>query len=257
MAIEDLLRIMAALRDPENGCPWDIEQTFETIAPYTIEEAYEVADAIQSGDMEALKDELGDLLLQSVYHAQMATEAGYFNFSDVVHAVCTKMISRHPHVFDDARAETAADVDTLWEERKAQENSDSGYKSALDGVALGLPALLRARKLQKRAARTGFEWPSPAAARAKLEEELAELDEAVTRGTRAEQLDELGDVLFCLVKYAAMLDIDAEESLRHANDKFIRRFKGMEKKLQEHDRSPSSLSPDEWTDLWRQQKEIS
>ena len=217
--LERLRDIMARLRHPETGCPWDIEQDFRTIAPYTIEEAYEVADAIERDDMIALRDELGDLQLQVVYHARMAEEMGAFDLSDVLDGICAKMIRRHPHVFSDSASPG-------WEEIKAVERSarsDDG--SALAGVASALPALLRAEKLQKRAARTGFDWPDPSGALAKIEEEIAEVAEA---DTAEHQAEEMGDLLFAVVNWARKLGIDPEAALRAANAKFEKRFRAME-----------------------------
>jgi nucleoside triphosphate diphosphatase len=216
-----LLAIMARLRDPKTGCEWDNVQTFETIAPYTIEEAYEVDDAIRRGDMTELKDELGDLLLQVVFHARMAEEAGQFDFGDVATAISDKMERRHPHLFG------AADQGGhhLWEQIKAEERGARGHKSALDGIAGALPALMRAEKLQKRAARTGFDWPDPSGARAKIDEELAEVEAAATSEARAE---EIGDLLFAAVNWARKLGVDPEVALRAANAKFERRFRAME-----------------------------
>ena len=215
-----LLAIMARLRDPKTGCEWDSVQTFETIAPYTIEEAYEVDDAIRRGDMAELKDELGDLLLQVVFHARMAEEAGEFDFHAVAAAIADKMERRHPHLFG------AADQGGhhLWEQIKAEERGAKGHESALDGVASALPALIRAGKLQKRAARSGFDWPDPSGARAKIDEELAEVEAAAPDG-RAE---EIGDLLFAVVNWARKLGVEAEEALRAANAKFERRFRAME-----------------------------
>lgn len=218
--IARLRAIMARLRDPDHGCEWDSVQTFATIAPYTIEEAYEVADAIERGDLAELKDELGDLLLQVVFHARMGEETGAFDFDDVVTAISDKMARRHPHIFGDA----AQGGHHLWEEVKAAERNAKGQASALDGVAIGLPALLRAEKLQKRAARTGFDWPDPSGARAKIDEELAEVETASDE-TRTE---EVGDLLFAVVNWARKLDIDPEAALRAANAKFDRRFRAME-----------------------------
>ena len=216
--IDRLLQIMARLRDPESGCPWDLEQNFETIAPYTIEEAYEVADAIARQDLAALKDELGDLLLQVVFHAQMAAESRDFSFDDVAHAISDKMERRHPHVFGDA-------LTLDWEGIKEEERQALGDPSALAGVALGLPALLRAEKLQKRAARTGFDWPDPHGARAKVIEEIAEIDGA----TDADALeDEMGDLLFAAVNWARKLGVDPEAALRRGNRKFEKRFRQIE-----------------------------
>ncbi|WP_395611609.1 nucleoside triphosphate pyrophosphohydrolase [Allosphingosinicella sp.] len=218
--IDRLLAIMARLRDPATGCEWDSVQTFATIAPYTIEEAYEVDDAIRRGDLAELKDELGDLLLQVVFHARMAEEAGAFDFADVVTAISEKMERRHPHLFGSADE----GGHHLWEQIKAEERDAKGHASALDGIALALPALLRAEKIQKRAARTGFDWPDPSGARAKIDEELAEV-EAAAPDARAE---EIGDLLFATVNWARKLGVDPETALRAANAKFERRFRAME-----------------------------
>ena len=219
--IDRLVAIMARLRDPERGCEWDTVQTFETIAPYTIEEAYEVADACQRGDMADLKDELGDLLLQVVFHSRMAEEAGHFALPEVIAAISDKMERRHPHIFGDVEN----GGHHLWEQIKAEERGAKGAASALAGVALGLPALLRAEKLQKRAARTGFDWPDPGGARAKIDEELAEVEAAATP---AEVEEEIGDLLFAVVNWARKQGVDPEAALRAANGKFERRFKAME-----------------------------
>ena len=217
--IEELRDIMARLRHPETGCPWDVEQDFRTIAPYTIEEAYEVADAIERGDMAALRDELGDLQLQVVFHARMAEEKCAFDLKDVLDSISAKMIRRHPHVFGDGASPG-------WEEIKAAERAgNSDDDSALAGVASALPALLRAEKLQKRAARTGFDWPDPAGALAKIEEEIVEVTEAESIEHRAE---EMGDLLFAVVNWARKLGIDPEAALRSANAKFEKRFRAME-----------------------------
>ncbi|GGO90519.1 nucleoside triphosphate pyrophosphohydrolase [Stakelama pacifica] len=217
--IERLISIMAQLRDPETGCEWDRVQTFETIAPYTIEEAYEVADAIERADMPDLKDELGDLLLQVVFHSRIAEEAGHFSLTDVVNAICDKMERRHPHIFGDAA------VSPGWEQIKAQERGAKSVDGALDGVAVGLPALLRAEKLQKRAARVGFDWPDADGARGKIFEEIEEVASAASPDQRAE---EMGDLLFAVVNWARKLGIDPEAALRSGNAKFERRFRAME-----------------------------
>jgi len=222
MPLERLVAIMRRLRDPKSGCEWDSVQTFETIAPYTIEEAYEVADAIARDDMDALADELGDLQLQVVFHAQMAEDAGHFTLEDVIGRICDKMERRHPHIFGDAEH----GGHHLWEIIKAEERSKSNDDSALAGVALALPALERAAKLQRRAARTGFEWPDKSGARAKIDEELAELD-AETEHDR--MLDELGDLLFAIVNLARFLNVEPETALREANRKFEQRFRAIEK----------------------------
>jgi nucleoside triphosphate diphosphatase len=217
-SITPLLDIMARLRNPDTGCPWDVEQTFATIAPYTIEEAYEVADAIERADAAALKDELGDLLFQVAFHARMAEEAGDFAFVDVVDAICEKMIRRHPHVFGDAEKPD-------WEVLKAEERRTSEDQSALSGVALGLPALMRADKLQKRAARSGFDWPDPEGALEKIHEEIEEVKRA---SSQAEREDECGDLLFAVVNWARKQGVDPEIALRGANAKFERRFRAIE-----------------------------
>ena len=218
--IDRLTTIMARLRDPDTGCDWDVAQDFSTIAPYTIEEAYEVADAIARNDMADLKDELGDLLLQVIFHSRMAEEAGVFALPDVVAAISDKMERRHPHVFGDSPGGHAQH----WERLKADEREAKGDSGALDGVAIGLPALLRAEKLQKRAARTGFDWPDADGPRAKVIEEIAEIDTA----SPAEREEEIGDLLFAVVNWARHLGVDAEAALRAANVKFERRFKTME-----------------------------
>ncbi|MES2338468.1 MAG: nucleoside triphosphate pyrophosphohydrolase [Pseudomonadota bacterium] len=235
-----LFTIMARLRDPDHGCEWDVAQTFETIAPYTIEEAYEVADAIQRGDIAELKDELGDLLLQVVFHARIAEEAGHFALTDVVDAISDKMERRHPHIFLGA----SEGGHHLWEQVKATERAAKADTSAVGGVALGLPALMRAEKLQKRAARTGFDWPDPRGARAKVDEELAEVEAAATRDERE---DEIGDLLFAVVNWARKLGIDPEVALRSANAKFERRFRGMEALAGD---AFADLSLDEQEALW-------
>ena len=217
--LEPLVEIMARLRDPENGCPWDRQQDFRSIAPYTIEEAYEVADACQRDDMAALMDELGDLQLQVVYHARMAEERGAFAVADVVASICDKMVRRHPHVFGDG------DAGPGWEAIKASERAEKPDPSALAGVALALPALLRAEKLQKRAARTGFDWPDADGPRAKIIEELAEVQDAPDDDARE---DEIGDLLFAAVNWARHMGIDPEVALRRANAKFEKRFRMME-----------------------------
>jgi len=219
-----LLAIMARLRDPQTGCDWDVAQTFATIAPYTIEEAYEVADAIERNDMAALRDELGDLLLQVVFHARMAEEAGLFGFDDVAAAIATKMEARHPHVFGDAQSHEP-DREARWESLKAQERAAGGATSAMDGVARALPALMRAEKLQKRAARVGFDWDDPEGPADKVREEL---DEIAGAGSDEERFAEAGDLLFAAVNLVRALGIAPEAALRFANDKFERRFRGME-----------------------------
>ena len=236
MPLERLVAIMRRLRDPVSGCEWDREQNFATIAPYTIEEAYEVADAIARGDMDALADELGDLQLQVVFHAQMAEEAGHFALDDVIGRICDKLERRHPHIFGNAQHSPE------WEELKAAERKNHSDDSALAGVALALPALERAAKLQRRAARTGFDWPDTSGPRAKIDEELAELD-AETDHPR--MLEEMGDLLFAVVNLARHLNIEPEAALREANRKFERRFRAIE-------RTPgfADLALDEKEELW-------
>ncbi|WP_445785036.1 nucleoside triphosphate pyrophosphohydrolase [Sphingorhabdus sp.] len=245
--ITPLTDIMVQLRDPKDGCPWDLEQDFSTIAPYTIEEAYEVADAIERNDLDGLKDELGDLLLQVVFHSQMAAELGAFGLQDVISGICDKMIRRHPHVFGDKVIGNEA-VPEAWESIKAAERSGDEDTSALAGVALALPALLRAQKIQKRAARTGFDWPDKSGARDKIIEELQEVESAAS----AEQItEEIGDLLFAVVNFARFHKVDAEHALKSANAKFDRRFRDMEASAGE---AFSQLSLNAKEELWRQAK---
>jgi ATP diphosphatase len=225
-----LITIMAALRDPVSGCPWDNQQNFDTIAPYTIEEAYEVADSIARRDFASLPDELGDLLFQVVYHARMAEEAGYFAFAEVARAISDKMIRRHPHVFGDAAARDAAAQTVAWEAQKSAERAAKREDGTLAGVPVGLPALTRAAKLTNRAARVGFDWPE------KLDEEIGELKAELADGDSARLTDEVGDLLFVLANLARKLDLDPEACLRHANDKFARRFNAMERLLAQEGR---------------------
>ena len=234
--IERLIEIMARLRDPDGGCPWDVEQDFASIAPHTIEEAYEVADAIERQDMAGLRDELGDLLLQVVFHAQMAREAGLFDFDAVAAAICGKLVRRHPHVFGDVKIDDAETQTVAWEEHKANERAaEAGGEvaaSALAGVTVALPALTRALKLQKRAARVGFDWDGPADVVDKLNEEIGELQAEMVPGAVSDRLnDEVGDLLFTCVNLARALEIDPETALRHANGKFETRFRRMEAML--------------------------
>ncbi len=250
-----LVAIMARLRDPQTGCPWDVEQTFATIAPYTIEEAYEVADAIERGAWGELKGELGDLLFQSVFHARMAEEAGLFSFDDVVRAICDKMVARHPHVFGaESRDKSAAQQTLDWERMKAAERAARAETGVLDGVAPGLPALLRAMKLQNRAARVGFDWPSTGEVLDKLVEEARELVEARDRLTPAEQAEEMGDLLFVMANLARHLKIDPEAALRAANAKFIRRFRFIEAALAGQGRRPEDSDLAEMDALWNAAK---
>lgn len=244
--LDKLLAIMARLRDPENGCAWDLSQTFNTIAPYTIEEAYEVADAIARGDMAELRDELGDLLFQVAFHARMAEEAGHFTFSDVAEAISAKMEARHPHIFGDAGGSM---TEARWEDLKARERADKGIASALDGVALALPALMRAEKLQKRAARTGFDWPDPSGSKAKISEEIEELETATSD---AEKIEEAGDLLFAAVNFVRAYGVSAEEALRAANAKFEARFRAME--ALEGPEAFAKLALDAQEELWQRVK---
>ncbi|MDO9126759.1 MAG: nucleoside triphosphate pyrophosphohydrolase [Parvibaculum sp.] len=255
--IDALLEIMARLRDPDGGCPWDLEQSYATIAPYTIEEAYEVADAIEQGDMEGLKDELGDLLLQVVFHAQMAKEDGTFDFADVVRAICEKMIRRHPHVFGNEEQRDAGAVKGRWEEIKAEEKAAKGTVSAsiLDDVPRALPALSRAVKLQNRAARVGFDWPDTSQVIDKLHEEMLELSAEVAKGGDADRLeDEMGDLLFVYANLARHLKVDPEAALRRANAKFRRRFGRIEEKLAAEGRKPEQSTLEEMDALWNEAK---
>jgi nucleoside triphosphate diphosphatase len=227
--MKELLEIMALLRDRERGCPWDVEQTFATIAPYTIEEAYEVADAIERGDLKALEEELGDLLLQVVFHAQIASEQGAFDFARVAHGIATKLVRRHPHVFGGERLTDAAAQSARWEEIKAGEKAAAGEGGGLlDGVPVGLPALTRATKLGRRAARIDFDWRDAAGARNKVAEELAELDAAIAAGEPGRVGAELGDLLLSVANLARHLDVDAEGALRAANRRFETRFRHVE-----------------------------
>jgi ATP diphosphatase len=249
--IERLLEIMRRLRDPKNGCPWDIEQTFDTIAPYTIEEAYEVADAIERKDWPELEGELGDLLLQTVYHTAMGEEDGNFSFQSVVRAISNKMVARHPHVFGDESRDKSAEQQTRdWEAIKAAERAGKKQGGALDGVAVGLPSLLRAYKLQNRAARVGFDWPSTDQVIDKIQEEAAELVEARDELTHEEMTEEFGDLMFVMANLARHLKIEPEEALRAANVKFTRRFEGVEVKLAEIGKTPAQSDLAEMDALW-------
>ena len=253
--IERLLEIMRRLRDPQTGCPWDIEQDFDSIAPYTIEEAYEVADAIQRKDWPELEGELGDLLLQSVYHTAMGEEAGHFSFQSVVTAISDKMVARHPHVFGDENRNKSADQQTAdWEKIKAAERANKKQQGTLDGVAIGLPALLRALKLQKRAARVGFDWPSTDQVIDKITEEAKELVEARETLTQVEVEEEFGDLPFVMANLGRHLGLDPEAALRAANAKFTRRFKAVEAKLAALGKTPSESDLAEMDALWDQVK---
>ena len=250
----ELLKIMAKLRDRDGGCPWDLEQTFATIAPYTIEEAYEVADAIERGDLGDLKDELGDLLFQVVFHSRMAEEAGAFDFAAVAAAICAKMLRRHPHVFGDQRVADSAAQTKRWEEIKREERGDPSTGSLLDDVPLGLPALTRATKLGKRAAAVGFDWPDVAGVRAKVAEELAELDAAAVGGDEAQVAAEVGDLLFSIANWCRHSDLDPETCLRAANERFTRRFRMVEAEVSSSKRAWRDFDAAALDELWRRAK---
>lgn len=226
--MKSLLDVMARLRDPEGGCPWDLKQTFESITPYTIEEAYEVADAVERGDMADFKEELGDLLLQVVFQSQMAKEQGIFDFDEVAKAEADKLVSRHPHVFGEEKAADAEAVVGIWNARKDQEKADKGVTRLLDSVTRGLPALMRAQKIHRKVAKVGFDWPAVDDVFAKMEEEIAELKQAVANKDQPNLVEELGDILFVSCVLAEHLGVDAETALRQANNKFINRFNRVE-----------------------------
>ena len=254
-AIDDLLQIMAQLREPGTGCPWDLQQDFHSIAPYTLEEAYEVADAIEQGNPAALKEELGDLLFQVVYHAQMAQEAGWFDFNAVVEGICEKMVRRHPHVFADDDIETAEAQTAAWEVHKQRERGQQD--SALDGVPLALPALTRADKLQKRASRIGFDWPSIHGVSDKVEEELDELREEIKNNAGADALmDEAGDLLFAAVNLVRHAGIDPEAALRQGNRKFSRRFRMVERLSEAAGKTVAATDLDTLDRYWDEVKEL-
>ena len=261
-SVDDLLRIMAALRDPQRGCPWDVQQDFSTIAPYTIEEAYEVADAIDRKDFTDLRDELGDLLLQVVFHTQMAQELGKFSFADVVEAICTKMIRRHPHVFADEKIADAQAQTSAWEEHKRREREQRAEAdtSVLAGISRGMPEWQRATKLQSRAARVGFDWPSPEPVIAKLHEEIEEVRQEFARGDVRENQerlqDEIGDVLFVCANLARHAGVDVGAALRQANLKFERRFRMMESLAAKEQNSLSALPLEAQDEYWNRAKRI-
>lgn len=262
--ISGLLEIMQALRTPQTGCPWDLEQNFATIAPYTIEEAYEVADAIAREDLEDLRDELGDLLLQVVFHARMAQEQGAFEFGDVVQSITQKMVRRHPHVFGDEDADRPDAVRGLWEDIKAKEKAEKAKRQAergsaqpegaLDGVPAALPALMRAQKLQSKAGRVGFDWNDPQAVLAKIREETDEIADALARGDRAAAGAEVGDLIFAAVNLARHVDCDAEGAVRATNQKFERRFRSIEAALARQGRGPIDATLQEMDALWNAAK---
>ncbi len=264
--IHRLIEIMAALRDPEAGCPWDVEQTFASIAPYTIEEAYEVADAIERGETEDLREELGDLLLQVVFHARMAEEAGLFDFGGVVEAITAKLVRRHPHVFGDARGLDSDAVKALWGRIKAEEKLKRAEAraraglgpevthGALGGVPRSMPALTRALKLQEKAAKVGFDWDDIAGVVAKLREEIAETEAEIASGSRDRLAAEMGDLLFAAVNLARFVEIDPEAALRGANAKFERRFAHIEQRLAQRGQRPEAASLDSMEALWQEAK---
>lgn len=252
-----LLEIMAQLRDPDGGCPWDVDQDFESIAPYTIEEAYEVADAISRRDMEDLKKELGDLLFQVVFHAQMAREAGHFSYADVVDAVSDKMVARHPHVFGDADVATADAQTRAWEDMKAAERARSADQSALADVPVALPALTRAEKLQKRAARVGFDWDQAGDVLAKIKEEIAEIEAETNPAgevSAAALQEEIGDLMFACANLARKWGVDPETALRLGNEKFERRFRAMEAHVRREGGEFQALTLDQMEAVWQQVK---
>ena len=259
--IERLIAIMAALRDPETGCAWDVAQSFETIAPYTIEEAYEVADAIERGDLADLRDELGDLLLQVVFHARMAEEAGAFGFGDVVEAITTKLVRRHPHVFGEARTRSPEQIEALWGEIKAAEKAERAATRGeaparhLDDVPAAAPALARADKLTRRAAKVGFDWADTNDVLAKIREELAEVEEAIGAGDGAAVMDEIGDLLFSVANLARHCDVDPEAALRGTNAKFTRRFAAIEDALAAQGRTLAEASLEEMERHWEAAKD--
>lgn len=253
--IQKLLEVMARLRDPETGCPWDVEQDFATIAPYTVEEAYEVADAIAREDIDDLRDELGDLLFQVVFHAQMANEAGHFDFEDVAEAIAEKMLRRHPHVFGSADQRAEGKVDGSWETIKAAERMEKADGSSLAGIPKALPALKRAQKLGKRAATVGFDWDERQGVRDKISEELEELEEAVGSRDTAHMEEEFGDLLFAVVNLARHLDIDPEKALTGANFKFEERFRDMEREIQVSGKSLKKLPLAVLEQHWRAAKQ--
>ncbi|NEX91408.1 nucleoside triphosphate pyrophosphohydrolase [Caulobacter sp. 17J65-9] len=250
--MQRLLDVMARLRDPNGGCPWDVEQTFATIAPYTVEEAYEVADAIERNDMKELKVELGDLLFQVVFHSRMAEEQGLFRFDDVAEAMAEKLIRRHPHVFGGGDSRTADEQTVAWETQKAAERKAKQQHGVLDDVPVGLPALTRAVKLTRRAGRVGFDWPTTAEVLEKLREEIAELEAEIEAGDMAKAREELGDFLFVVANLARKLDVEPEDALRAANAKFVRRFHHIEARLAETGRTPEQSTLEEMDGFWNE-----
>ncbi len=256
--IAELIRIMKMLRDPEKGCPWDVEQNFKSITNHTIEEAYEVVDAIEKGDMDSLREELGDLLLQVVFYAQMADEEGLFSFDDVAKAINKKLIDRHPHVFGDADIKTAKDQEIAWEKQKEKERREKARAgevvNILDGIAMSLPALTRSVKIQKRAAKVGFDWPDFSGVFAKIREEADELEEAIGSQDEKHIKEEMGDLLFAVSNLSRKLKLDPEECLRACNQKFERRFSYIEQKLAEVKKTPEESNLEEMDKLWDEAK---
>ena len=255
-AMDELLRIMATLRDPDHGCAWDLKQTFDTIVPYTVEEAFEVAEAIAERDWSELREELGDLLLQVVFHSRMAQEQGLFDFQQVVEVLNAKLVRRHPHVFGDQQGASIEDIKSTWEQIKAQERQDKGrdHSSALDGVPAGLPAMQRAAKLQKKASKVGFDWSHHSGVFAQLEAELAELGEAVAANDIDAIEDELGDVLFSVINLSRHFKLDSDLALRRASDKFSRRFQVVEALAREQGEVLAELDEARLDELWQSAK---
>jgi ATP diphosphatase len=257
LPIQKLLDVMARLRDPETGCPWDVKQTFQSIAPCAIEEAYEVAHAIDNNDMDNLQEELGDLLLQVVFHSQMAKEQNLFTFDDVVEGLVSKLVSRHPHVFGEENAVTSDDVMKIWSAEKQKEKAKKGIKaqnSILDDVPPNLPAIVRMQKMTKIAAGAGFEWENTEGVLDKIEEEIREFRAALAEGKKTHIAEEMGDVFFTLVQLARWLDFDSEEIIRKSNLKFYNRFSGMERDINLNNEDISSLSSEKWEEYWQKQK---
>jgi MazG family protein len=252
--IQSLIDVMAKLRDPNGGCPWDLKQTFESITPYTIEEAYEVADAIERGDMADFKEELGDLLLQVVFQSQMAKEKGLFDIDEVAQAEADKLVSRHPHVFGDQKAADADAVMTIWNAQKDKEKAEKGTTRLLDAVTKGLPALMRAQKIHRKVAKIGFDWPNTTDVMAKLDEEVAEMKQAIANKDHANLVEELGDILFVMCVLSEHLDVDAETALRQANDKFIRRFNKVEELMKVDSKEFGKTSLAQMDEYWNAAK---
>jgi ATP diphosphatase len=255
--LEALLALMRTLRDPDTGCAWDRQQNFASIAPFTVEEAYEVADAIGRGDLTRLRDELGDLLFQVVFHARMAEEAGSFDFADVARGIRDKLIRRHPHIFLERKALEVAQLHVSWETQKARERAQAGMHGVLSDVPRALPALARAAKLGRRARRVGFDWPAASGVRSKIDEELAEADAAIAAGDHEQVAEEIGDLLFTVANWARHLQVDPEDALRRAALKFEQRFESMEQAATERDLALEQLSATQWDDLWRSAKSLS